>query len=163
MTFFAQAGGELWDDAHTTTLIDSPAGLEALELIVELLPHAAALRSADVRDSATGPDKLFAGGRTAILLDGSWRAPFLELVTEELSFAIAPLPRHRRRAVVSGSVLWAVSAHSDRKRLAWEMIRWMTGREQSLRYWDDAAGRAARADVGDPLRGVPRDAADHGR
>ncbi|MHC4991978.1 MAG: ABC transporter substrate-binding protein, partial [Planctomycetota bacterium] len=95
MSFFAQAGGELWDNAGTTTRIDSPAGLEALQMIVDLLPHAGAMRSADVQDSATGPDKLFAAGRTAMLLDGSWRAPFLELVDPGLPFAIAPVPRHR--------------------------------------------------------------------
>ncbi|MHC5003693.1 MAG: extracellular solute-binding protein [Planctomycetota bacterium] len=135
MAFLAQAGGVLWDEQGTTTPIDSAEGEEALELIVELLPHAGAMRAADVKDSATGPDKLFAGGQSAMLLDGSWRAPFLELVNEDLPFAVAPLPRHRRRAIMSGSVLWAVSAHSEEPRLAWEMIRWMTGPEQSLRYW----------------------------
>ncbi len=39
MTLFAQAGGELWDEAQTTTLIDSAAGSLALSFIVELLPH----------------------------------------------------------------------------------------------------------------------------
>jgi len=136
MAFIAQADGELWDEAQITTLIDSPAGLEALQFIVDILPHAGAMRSADVRDSATGPDKLFATGRTAMLMDGSWRAPFLELVNPELDFAIAPLPAHKRRAIVSGSVLWGISAHSRHKELAWQMIRWMTGFEQSLRYWD---------------------------
>ena len=38
--------------------------------------------------------------------------------------------------MITGSVLWAVGAHSTEPRLAWEMIRWMTSREQSLRYWD---------------------------
>jgi ABC-type glycerol-3-phosphate transport system substrate-binding protein len=136
MAFFAQAGGELWNEDGTRTGIDSPAGAEALDLIVELLPHAGTLRGGDLRDSASGPDKLFAEGRTAVLLDGSWRAPALELLAPDLDFAIAPLPRHRRAAIVTGSVLWAISAHSPRKREAWAMIRWMTGPEQSLRYWD---------------------------
>ncbi len=136
MTFFVQAGGELWDEEQTTTLIDSEAGVEALQFIVDVMPHAGAMRSADVKDSATGPDKLFAAGRTAMLLDGSWRAPFLELVNEDLDFAISPLPSNERSAVVSGSVLWAVNSHSKNKELAWRMIRWMTSFEQSLRYWD---------------------------
>ena len=33
------------------------------------------------------------------------------------------------------SPLWALTAHSGDKRRAWEMIRWMTSSEQSLRYW----------------------------
>lgn len=135
MTFFAQAGGTLWNEDGTRTLIDSPEGVEALKLIVELLPRNAALRSLTKVGSASGPDKLFAGGQTAMLLDGSWRAPDLERVNPDLDFAIAPLPSHRHKAVVSGSVLWAISAHSRHTEMAWRMIKWMTGREQSLAYW----------------------------
>jgi multiple sugar transport system substrate-binding protein len=135
MAFFAQAGGELWDEDQTTTLIDSEAGVEALRFIVEMLPHAGAMRSADVKDSATGPDKLFATGQTAMLMEGSWRAPYFELINPELDFAIAPLPSYKKEAIVSGSVLWAVSAHSRNKELAWRMIRWMTDFDQSMLYW----------------------------
>ncbi len=136
MAFFAQADGQLWDEEQTTTLIDAPPGLEALQLIVDLLPHAAAMRTGEQVDSATGPDKLFASGQCAMLLDGSWRAPFLELTNPQLDFAIVPLPRHHRAAVVSGSVLWAVGSNSRNKAMAWRMVRWMTDFEQSIRYWD---------------------------
>ncbi|MCZ6492507.1 MAG: sugar ABC transporter substrate-binding protein [Planctomycetota bacterium] len=136
MAFLAQAGGGLWDAPQTTTLINSPQGLEALQLIVDLLPHSASMRAVGGVGSAVGPDKLFAAGQTAMLLDGSWRAPDLERVEPDLDFAIAPLPRHRRSAVVSGSVLWAINIHSNHKESAWRMIRWMTNREESLRYWD---------------------------
>ncbi|MHC4107286.1 MAG: ABC transporter substrate-binding protein [Planctomycetota bacterium] len=136
MGFLRQAGGELWDEEQTTTLINSSQGVEALQLIVDLIPHSASMRSVGQIGSASGPDKLFAGGHTAMLFDGSWRAPDLERVDPDLDFAIAPLPRHRRRAVMSGSVLWAISAHSEHKEVAWRMIKWMTSHEQSLQYWD---------------------------
>ncbi|MHC4427627.1 MAG: extracellular solute-binding protein, partial [Planctomycetota bacterium] len=115
---------------------NSSQGVEALQLIVDLIPHSASMRSVGQIGSASGPDKLFAGGHTAMLFDGSWRAPDLERVDPDLDFAIAPLPRHRRRAVMSGSVLWAISAHSEHKEVAWRMIKWMTSHEQSLQYWD---------------------------
>jgi ABC-type glycerol-3-phosphate transport system substrate-binding protein len=136
MALFAQAGGQLWSEDGLTTCINSEAGVEALEFIVGLMREDAAIRPPEMVDSATGPDKLFALGRTAMLLDGSWRAPNLEMVNPDLEFAIAPLPHHRRRAVVTGSVLWAVSAHSQNKRNAWRMVKWLTSREQSMRYWD---------------------------
>ncbi len=136
MAFFEQAGGELWDAEQTSTLIDSTAGADALQLIVDLLPHAVSARSPEQVETATGPDKLFATGQTAMLLDGSWRAPFLELTNPDLDFAIAPLPRGAQPGVVSGSVVWAISSHSRNKEIAWQMIRWMTEVEQALRYWD---------------------------
>lgn len=136
MAFLRQAGGALWDDAQTTTLVNSPAGREALAFIVELIPHTAAMRAIGQTGSAAGPDKLFAAGLSAMLLDGSWRAPDLERVAPGLDFAIAPLPRHREAAVVGGSVLWAISAHSDHPELAWRMIKWMTSKAGSLAYWE---------------------------
>jgi len=136
MAFYAQAGGELWDADRTTTLIDCDAGKRALALISELLPQASSARSPEMAETGTGPDKLFATGQTAMLLDGSWRALALELANPDLDFAVAPLPHDIRSAVASGSVLWAISAHSQSKELAWRMIKWMTSREQSLRYWD---------------------------
>lgn len=136
MALFRQAGGELWDEAQTTTLINSREGVEALSLIVELIGHTASMRAVSTVGSMSGPDKLFAGGQTAMLLDGSWRAPDLERVNRDLDFAIAPLPHFRRRAVVTGSVLWAISAHSQNKQLAWQMIRWMSTGPRALQYWD---------------------------
>lgn len=136
MAFHAQAGGELWDADETTTLINGPSGVEALEFMVSVIPPDAPMRSPQLAESAAGPAQLFKAGQLAMLLDGSWRAPNVELDAPELDFAIVPLPSHRTEAIVSGSVLWCVSAHSPNQRKAWEMIKWLTNREQSLRYWN---------------------------
>jgi len=136
LTFLKQAGGEMWDDDQTTALINSPEGVKALEFLVSLVPPDAPIRAESLAASAADPAEMFKTGRLAMLLDGSWRAPNIELIAPDLNFAIAPLPHDRRRAVVSGSVLWAVSIHSKEKRTAWQMIKWMTDHEQSLRYWN---------------------------
>jgi multiple sugar transport system substrate-binding protein len=136
LAFYKQAGGVVWDADQTTTLVNGPAGVEALSLIVELIPEDAPVRSAQMSDTASGPDDLFKLGKLAILLDGSWRVPNIELESPGLDFAVAPLPHHREHATTTGCVLWAVSAHSEHKRLAWQMVRWLVSREQSLRYWD---------------------------
>lgn len=137
MAFHAQAGGRLWNDEHTTTLINRPAGQEALEFLVGLIPTDAPIRSPDLAESPAGPAQLFKAGRVAMMLDGSWRAPNIELDAPDIDFRVVPLPSHRKRAVVSGSVLWCVSAHSKNKEKAWEMVRWLTSAEQSLRYWNN--------------------------
>ncbi|MFG0330256.1 MAG: extracellular solute-binding protein [Phycisphaerales bacterium] len=136
MAFLHQAGGRLWDDAGTTTLIASDEGVAALEFLVSLIPSDAPIRSPELADSATGPATLFALDRQAMLLDGSWRAPSLEKTNPDLEYAVAPLPMGEDRAVISGSVLWAVGAHTEHPLWAWRMIKWMTSEEQSLRYWD---------------------------
>ncbi len=138
--FLRQAGGTTWDADELTTGIDSPEGEAALDFVVQLIGRAPSVRSASGAASATGPEALFASGRTAMLLDGSWRVPSLELTAPELDFGVSVLPRgpgpDGRAAMIGTSVLWAVSVHSEDKDRAWDMIRWMTNREQSLRYWD---------------------------
>jgi multiple sugar transport system substrate-binding protein len=134
--FLRQAGGTTWDAAQTTTRIASPEGLEALTFLTELVGSAPSIRTSATSNSATGPDKLFAAGRTAMFFDGSWRVPGIETVAPDLDFAVVTLPRHKERAVIGTSVLWAMSVHTEDKALAWDMIQWMTSREQGLRYWD---------------------------
>lgn len=136
MAFIMQADGKLWDENGTTTLINSPAGIEAMEYLLSIIPDDAPVRVKGLSDSAESPAQLFKVGRLAILLDGSWRAPNIELDCPDLDFAIAPLPYYKKRAVVSGSVLWAISAHSQNPQKAWEMIKWITNRQQSIKYWD---------------------------
>lgn len=136
MIFLHQAGGTCWDAAATTTLINSPAGIEALTYLLSIIPDDAPIKAIGLADSAASPAQLFKVGSLAMLLDGSWRAPNLELDNPDLDYAIAALPHGKERAVVSGSVLWAISSHSANPRKAWEMIKWITSEEQALRYWD---------------------------
>ncbi len=136
MAFLHQAGGTCWDQSATTTLINSPQGVEALTYLVSIIPDDAPIKAIGLADSAASPAQLFKIGSLAMLLDGSWRAPNLELDNPELDYAIAPLPHGKDRAVVSGSVLWGISSHSESPRKAWEMIKWMTSEQQSLRYWN---------------------------
>jgi len=135
LAFLHQAGGTEWDEAQTTTLINSDAGVEALTFLVSLVPDDAPIKAQNLAASAANPAELFKTGRVAMLLDGSWRSPNVDLDAPNLNYAIAPLPHNRKRAVVSGSVLWAVSAHSLHPRRAFEMIKWMTNREESTLYW----------------------------
>jgi multiple sugar transport system substrate-binding protein len=136
LAFHLQAGGEVWDAEGTTALVNGPAGVEAMEFLADLLPPGVAVRSPEMADTGSDPHVLFKAGKLALMLDGSWRAPNVEIDAPRLDFAIAPLPHHRRRAVISGSVLWCVSAHTADPAAAWQMVKWLAAREQALRYWD---------------------------
>ena len=136
MSFFAQAGGHLWWDGLTCT-IDSEAGVEALEFMRALqredrsfVPNLSGFLS------GTGPDVLFAAGKTAILLDGSWRVPTMERVAPDLNFCVVPVPRGKRRAVVSGCVCWGISSKAVHKDEGARMIGYLTDTPQALAYWD---------------------------
>lgn len=137
MTFFAQAGGELWSRDQLTCTVNSRAGVETLEFFRRLQREDRCFNpSLSGYQSGTGPDALFAAGRTAMLLDGSWRVPNLELVAPDLDFAVAPLPQGRVPAVVSGCVLWAISANARYADDAWDFLHWLVQPEQAITYWE---------------------------
>jgi len=134
--FLFQAGGRVWNEERTRTLVNSPEGVEVLEFWRSLTRRIDAARPSEMRDSAMGPDKFFEFGKTAMLIDGTWRIPDLINQAPDLRFGVAPLPGHRRKATVGGSCIWAMSAHSKHKDLAWEFIRFLSSRESNERYWD---------------------------
>ena len=97
VNFFAQAGGQLWDEAGTTCTIASPAGVRTLDFFRALQRDDRSLRVSLGRNSMAGPEKHFANGRTAMMLDGSWRVPWFDRSAPELRFAVAPPTRPGRR------------------------------------------------------------------
>lgn len=173
LTLLYQAGGEAWSPDGLTCTINSPAGVRALEHL-RLMQRED--RSFDPTLAAytagVGADTLFATGRTAMIMDGSWRVPNLDLTAPDLDFAVAPLPRGPRDggrpAIVCGAVLWAISAHAEHKDAAWEFLKWLVADEQAALYWDTlrVAPPANLAVVNSPAfrstRGVLKDPDDPG-
>lgn len=135
MHFFLQAGGELWDRDQTTVLIASRAGVQALMFLAALVEDGS-WQPYFSQFGGMGPDARFASGRTAMYLDGSWKAPDFEIRAPNLDFAIAPPPRGRSPRSIAGSVVWAISSRSRNKLEGWRMIRWLTDHPQALAYWE---------------------------
>ncbi len=164
LTLLAQAGGQIWSDDGRECLVNSAAGVEALDFLRAMQREDRSFEpSLTGYKEGAGADTLFAAGRTAMLLDGSWRVPNLDLNAPQLRYAVAPLPHGKRAAVISGAVLWAISAQSKNKDAAWDMIKWLLNDEQAAAYWDTlrVAPPAHLAVVNSPAftstRGVPRD------
>lgn len=136
MAFLVQAGGELWDSSRMSTLIGTEPGIEAMQFLGSLVPSDLRMSAGQPTESGLKAEALFKAGRLAMMFDGSWRVPNVEIDRPDLNFAVAPLPSHRRQAVVTGSVLWVISAHSGDKEGAWLLARWLTNRGSSLAYWN---------------------------
>lgn len=172
LTLFAQAGGQLWSPDGRTCQIDSPAGIEALEFLRALAREDKSfIPQLSGYLSGTGPDALFARGRTAIFLDGSWRIADFDRNAPDLDYAVVPLPRGPQRlgakpAIVSGCVMWGISSHAEHPQEAMEMIRWLTAPEQAIQYWDTlrvappASLSAMHSDAFRATAGILKDPAD---
>lgn len=137
MTFFVQAGGELWSADQLTCTVDSAAGVETLNYFRQLQRVDGSFNpSLATYETGTAAERLFAAGQTAMLLDGPWRVPSLERQAATLDFAVAPLPIGKVPAVVSGCVMWAISANARYPDDAWDFVRWLAAPEQAITYWE---------------------------
>ncbi len=134
LNFFAQAGGDLWSDDGQTTFINSQAGVDTLLFMRDLIKDGS-WKPTFGQDSGTGPSVYFPSGRVAMLYGGSWFVPKFENDNPTLDFAIAPVPRGKVRAAITGSVLWAMSIHAKNKQAGWSMINWLVSDEQATAYW----------------------------
>lgn len=174
MTFFAQAGGRAWGEDGSCTLDVGEAGPEALRFLRQLVEDGSFAPQLSGYMSGTGPDALFARGRTALFMDGSWRIADFDRNAQGLSYAVTPLPRGPERlggrsAIVSGCVMWGVGVHSEHKDDAMAMLRYLTRPEQAIEYWDTlrvappANLAAMRSERFRSTRGVLKDQEDPSR
>ncbi len=135
IAFFAQAGGRLWSDDGLACTINSPEGERTLEFLRTLQRVDRSFQPSFGRESGTGPENLFATGKTAMYLDGSWRIPYLDINAPGLDYAVAPLARGRAPAVMSGSVVWGMSVHAKNKHEGWKFLSWLIAPRQAMEYW----------------------------
>jgi ABC-type glycerol-3-phosphate transport system substrate-binding protein len=141
MTLFAQAGGRPWGEDGSCTLDEGNAGAQALLFLRQLIDDGSFQPQLSGYMSGTGPDALFARGRTALFMDGSWRIADFDRNAPDLSYAVVPLPRAPERlggkaAIVSGCVMWGIGAHTPHPQDAIAMLRYLIAQEQAIEYWD---------------------------
>ncbi|MCC7390610.1 MAG: sugar ABC transporter substrate-binding protein [Phycisphaerales bacterium] len=136
LQLLAQAGGTGWTDDGLTTLVNSPAGVEALEFLRALAYEDRSWEPYFGRTQGTGPDSRFRNGQTALYMDGSWNIPSFERNAPGLNFAVAPSLRGREQAIVCGSCIWGIGRFASYPDEGWSMIRWLVSEEQAARYWD---------------------------
>ena len=136
VALMASAGGSVVDASGAVTL-GGDAGVRALDLWQTLIHRDRVMRPPLGRDynawQVTTQD--FLSGRAAILWSS---AAFLRYIEESARFpvTVAPLPRDVRHAVPSGGTFFIVlrAAEEREKRAAWQFLRWMMEREQTIEW-----------------------------
>lgn len=134
LPFAFQAGGHIWNEDETRTVIDSPENARALAFYKSLMTHYSLTQSNSQR-GGLGPDKFFEQGKVAMFVDGSWRTPSLKKNAPNLRFGVAPMPGGKKRMSVSGSCLWAVSSQSRHPEAAYKLARFLSTKDALLEYW----------------------------
>jgi sn-glycerol 3-phosphate transport system substrate-binding protein len=132
----ASAGGKVIDDSGEVTL-GGAAGVRALDLWRTLTHEDRVMRPPLGRDYNAWQvgTQDFLSGRAAILWSST---AFLRYIEENARFPVraAPLPSDVRHAVAAGGTFFVVlrAADTKEKRAAWQFLRWMAEREQTIEW-----------------------------
>ena len=131
--FIYQAGGRLVSDDRSRMALNSPEGLQALELYYGLYRDGHATTPADT--GTQWPGDTFAKGRAALVFEGNWIFPFLKKDAPNLGFGIAELPAGPKgKGTFAFTVSYSVNARSQHPEAAWTLVRYLTGPD-GMRKW----------------------------
>jgi len=131
--FIYQAGGRLVSDDRSRMALNSPEGLQALELYYGLYRDGHATTPADT--GTQWPGDTFAKGRAALVFEGNWIFPFLKKDAPTLGFGIAELPAGPKgNGTFAFTVSYSVNARSQHAEAAWRLVRYLTGPD-GMRKW----------------------------
>ncbi len=135
----------LWQSGADLSSLDSPAGISALQLLVDILNDGSMTKDVlnyTQQDSITQ----FIGGKAAMSMNGPWQLPGLKKGAT-FKYAVAPLPVGTQAANVLGGENWTISKTSQHVDEAWTFIQWTQGVAELTKF-DIADGRLpTRSDI----------------
>jgi multiple sugar transport system substrate-binding protein len=166
--FLGLAGGQIWNETLDEPLINSRAGVEALQLWRDLVgekdPYLVQSTDASGAIGGIGADKYFEMGKRAMHVDGMWRPPSVTKNAPDLDFGMVPIPRKEKGVgnyFANHGCLFGVNANTKHPDQAWMLTRTLVSDEAGVLYWRQTwVGPPARySDHADPefknLIGIP--------
>ena len=129
--FLWQNGGELFNEDYTECVVDSTAGVEALQFLQDLIYKYKVM-------PATPPQYGFRSGVVAMTIASCARLNIMYKPAVEFELGVAPLPMNKRRVTVSGGKLF-VAFNEKKLDAILEFINWMTNKETNT-SWSISTG-----------------------
>lgn len=110
--------------------LDQPAAYDGLQFMADLINKYHVSPTAE-EAANQGTSKLFTSGKIGMTISGSWAAELIyknEITT--FKYDVAPIPKgpKERVSIICGAA-YAVLKRSQHKEEAWELVKWMTGKE----------------------------------
>ncbi len=117
-----------------TSTVNSKEAVRALEYWKELVvDFQLTPSSSDI--AQMGPDAYFKAGRAAMYIDGTWMAPSIKNASPDFDFKVTSFPKGDVKVSRSISSSFAIAQNSEHPDEAWELIKFLTAKEQLNDYW----------------------------
>lgn len=129
-SYVYQSGGSVLSQDLKTCTLDQPAAYNGLQFMGDLVSkYHVAPNANDVANLNTV--RLFTTGRIGMLICGSWAADLIfKDEVKDFTYDVGPIPSGPAgRATFVGGAGYSVLRWSPHKDEAWELVKWMTGKE----------------------------------
>ena len=126
-----QAGGTILDE-NDRPVLNSPAGLEALNYILNLVNVEKTAKASKEMDGQNA----FLAGTVAMFEGSSVSITYMRQQPINFNIGYAPLPTHTTdiSAISGANIVIFKSGDPKRERAAWEFIKWFTDTEQTAKW-----------------------------
>jgi len=155
-------GGSYLNEDYTCSALNTPEAKEAFTTFVEMFTEHGVIPPGVTAQNPGTVREQMANEQIAMLLGSGWTAPIVDSVNpdlnafEVLEVADVPVkagtdPEFTTTAWLSA---WAINPNTEHPEEAWELIRFITAKEQEQKWFEDARVTSARIDVSeeyDPL------------
>lgn len=126
-----QAGGSILD-ANDKPVLNSPAGLEALNYTLDLVNKDKTAKASKEMDGQNA----FLAGTVAMFEGSSVSITYMRQQPINFNIGYAPLPTYRtnQSAISGANIVIFKSGDPKREQAAWEFIKWFTDTEQTAQW-----------------------------
>ena len=141
LPFIWQNGGHLVDDSNQIDLADKNA-VEAIQFLKDLHTDKIAAIPTDL--GASWNMEAFGRKRVAMAVSGLWALNFLDTTFADTPYDVAALPVGEQASSIAYVVGYVIPRQTSNPREAWELLKYLTGKEGQSRW--------AELDIGLPPR-----------
>lgn len=123
-------GGTILSRDNNRCILNRPAAYDGIQFMGDLINKYHVAPTSE-ESANLGMSKLFTSGKIGMNITGSWAAELIyKKEIKNFKYDVAPIPKGpKSRASIICGAAYAVLARSHHKEEAWELVKWMTGKE----------------------------------
>jgi multiple sugar transport system substrate-binding protein len=136
----------IWQAGADYTSLDSSEALEALTMINDFYQKGYMSKELISMTQADMCASLFATGKSAMMVAGSWLRANIVNENPNLNYDVVTFAKNKNAAsVIGGGNIMMMK--DDNKEASWELMKFLSSKENSMKYCEDAGYISPRADV----------------
>jgi len=126
-------GGELVNAKGKATFASKKA-VKGLQILVDMYRQdKSTVQPSDV--GTTSGIEMFGQGKVAMVIEGAWAIPYFQDTFPQLQYSTTELPKiNNKKGTMAFTVAYVMNKQSQHKQAAWELIKYLTGKE-GMKSW----------------------------